>query len=353
MFLDEGPLRNAIFFEVPKGSTVSEVAEDLAREGAIASAAIFKLGAKLWHEGEGLKFGSYEIPARASMESILRAVTTAGSSSYRYRLRYRIKSEGANLTLFERIPETGESVPLVSFQVSEPAPDNFTKIANSGIPFDYLVAIPEGLTSWQVVGGLRQAPFLIGEIEHIPEEGSLAPATYQVMEGSTRKSLLEKMARSQTAILEEEWSKRAPNLPIESKEQALILASIIEKETGLASERDVVSSVFVNRLKIGMRLQTDPTVIYGLTEGRGNLRRGLRKSELERETPYNTYVFKGLPPTPISNPGRLAIRAALHPAATNFLYFVADGKGGHRFATNLQEHARNVREWRRIEGNRQ
>ena len=132
--------------------------------------------------------------------------------------------------------------------------------------------------------------------------------------------------------------------PLESQEQALILASIIEKETGLANEREIVSSVFVNRLKKGMRLQTDPTVIYGVTEGKGNLGRGLRQSELKRETPYNTYIIRGLPPTPISNPGRLAIRAALHPAETSFLYFVADGNGGHRFATNLREHTLNVQQ---------
>ena len=208
------------------------------------------------------------------------------------------------------------------------------------------------MTSWQVTGGLRLAPFLVGEIEKIPEEGSLAPDTYQVVAGMSRESLLDRMTSAQTAILEEEWSNRAPHLPIVSKEQALILASIIEKETGLANERDIVASVFVNRLNKGMRLQTDPTVIYGLTEGRGNLGRGLRRSELKKRTPFNTYLIDGLPPTPISNPGRLAIRAALHPADTSFLYFVADGNGGHRFATNFREHTENVRHWRKIEGER-
>ena len=342
----------AFFFEVPKGASLSDIAEDLAKEGAIASAAVFELGTKFWHGGDGLKFGSYEIPARASMDAIFRIITTAGPSSYRYRLNYRIEGDGATATLFDRIPGTEKAIPMVRFRADEPLPAEIRQIADSGKAIDYRVAIPEGLTSWQITGGLRLAHFLVGEIEKIPGEGSLAPDTYQVMEGMSRTGLLERMAGSQTAILEQEWSKRAPNLPIDSKQQALILASIIEKETGLANERDIVSSVFVNRLKKGMRLQTDPTVIYGLTEGRGNLGRGLRKSELEKKTPYNTYIIDGLPPTPISNPGLLSIRAALHPAETSFLYFVADGNGGHRFATNLREHTQNVRHWRKIEGER-
>ncbi len=150
----------------------------------------------------------------------------------------------------------------------------------------------------------------------------------------------------------EAWENRAEGLPLNSPEEALILASIVEKETGLAEERPQVASVFVNRLKQGMLLQTDPTVIYGVTEGRGNLGRGIRQSELKRETPYNTYVIKGLPPTPIANPGRAAIEAALNPDETEYLFFVADGTGGHAFAKTLREHNRNVAEWRKIEAER-
>ena len=353
MYRESGPLENAIFFDVPKGASVGGVAESLAKEGAIASKTIFQIVAKYLHDGGGLKYGSYEIPARASMESILWIITTAGPSSHRYRLSFRVESNGAAATFFGRIPGTDEAIPIVKFEAGEDLPEEFLNIADSGMQIDYRIVVPEGLTSWQIVSGLRLAHFLVGEIEDIPEEGSLAPDTYQVSKGSTRVLVLDRMAIAQSAILEEEWSSRAPNLPIDSKGQALILASIIEKETGLASERGIVSSVLVNRMNKGMRLQTDPTVIYGLTEGKGNLGRGLRQSELKSQTPYNTYVVNGLPPTPISNPGRLAIRAALQPADTNFLFFVADGDGGHRFATNFQEHNRNVQKWRDIERSRQ
>ena len=352
IYENEGPLENAIYFEVPKGSSIGEVAQALANKGAISSKAVFRLGAKYWHTGEGPKFGSYEIPAGASMAAILEIVTTAGPRVYRYRLSYRVGSDGASATLYDRIPDGGRDIQIVKFGARDPLPSEFLEVANSGVPIDFRVAVPEGLSSWQIAEGLRLAHFLSGEIEEVPPEGSLAPDTYQVEEGSSRTSLLEIMANSQTEILEEEWQSRAQNLPIESKEQALILASIIEKETGLADERSIVSSVFANRLKAGMRLQTDPAVIYGLTKGRGSLGRGLRVSELERETPYNTYKIKGLPPTPIANPGRLAIRAALQPADTNYLYFVADGKGGHRFATNYRDHRRYVRQWRESESNR-
>jgi UPF0755 protein len=157
------------------------------------------------------------------------------------------------------------------------------------------------------------------------------------------------MAEAQAAVLAEAWGKRADGLPLASPEEVLVLASIVEKETGVADERGRVASVFVNRLKRGIKLQSDPTVVYGITEGKGPLGRGLRRSELDRATPYNTYLIAGLPPTPIATPGRDAIMAVVNPEETDFLYFVADGTGGHVFAATLKQHNRNVAVWRRIE----
>jgi UPF0755 protein len=210
----------------------------------------------------------------------------------------------------------------------------------------------EGRTSWEVVQALMAEDELTGEIAGIPPEGSLAPAGYDFQKGDTRESLLARMREQQERILAEAWESRAPDLPIETPEELLILASIVEKETGVAEERAEVAAVFVNRLRLGMRLQTDPTVIYGITEGQGSLGRGIRASELAAATPYNTYVIQGLPPTPIANPGRAAIEAAANPAISEYLYFVADGTGGHAFATTLEEHNANVVQWRRIEAER-
>jgi UPF0755 protein len=183
----------------------------------------------------------------------------------------------------------------------------------------------------------------------VPLEGALATGSYEVEKGFDRKALIDEMQRDQATILAELWAKRADGLPYKSPEEAMIMASIIEKETGVASERGKVASVFVNRLAEGMRLQTDPTVIYGVTKGQGILGRGLRVSELKKETPWNTYVISGLPLTPICNPGREAIEAALHPDTTDYLYFVADGTGGHAFAGNLSDHNKNVAKYRALE----
>ncbi len=194
------------------------------------------------------------------------------------------------------------------------------------------VVVPEGWTSWQVVEALRAREDLTGEIAEVPPEGSLAPAGYDYQRGDTRQSLIDRMRLEQERILAEAWEGRDPDLPVSSPEELLILASIIERETGIAEERGEVAGVFVNRLRRGMRLQTDPTVIYGITRGEGSLGRGLRASELAAATPYNTYVIQGLPPGPIANPGRDAIEAAARPLETENLYFVADGTGGHAFA---------------------
>jgi UPF0755 protein len=211
------------------------------------------------------------------------------------------------------------------------------------------VTLAEGVTSWQVVEGLKRADFLEGPIEAMPAEGSLAPESYELERATTRINLIEKMQKRQSDILGELWAERAADLPINSPQEALVLASLIEKETGLADERGKVASVFVNRLQQGMKLQTDPAVIYGLTQGMGILGRGLRQSELERDTPYNTYVNAGLPPTPIANPGRVSISAALNPDQTPYIFFVADGSGGHAFGVTLSEHNANVATWRKLE----
>jgi UPF0755 protein len=214
------------------------------------------------------------------------------------------------------------------------------------------VIVPEGLTSWQVVELLNARDDLGGEIAEVPPEGALAPAGYDYQRGEQRQVLIDRMMARQEAILAEAWEGRAPDLPLASPEELLILASIVEKETGVAEERGVVAAVFVNRLRRGMRLQTDPTVIYGITGGRETLGRGLRASELAAATPYNTYVIPALPPTPIANPGRDAIFAAANPESSEYLYFVADGTGGHAFARTLEEHNANVAVWRRIEAER-
>ena len=214
------------------------------------------------------------------------------------------------------------------------------------------VTIPEGLTSGEAMTILGQAPGMTGEIKDTPAEGMILPETYRYEWGDTREAVLARMRASQAALLKELWDARAPNLPLDTPEQAVILASVVEKETGVAAERPRVAAVFVNRLRKRIRLQSDPTVIYGLAPATGALDRALTRADLEQATPYNTYVIDGLPPAPICNPGRAAIAAVLAPAASEDLYFVADGSGGHVFAATLDQHNRNVAAWRRLQ-NRQ
>lgn len=296
-FRAPGPLTETILVPVERGDNLAKVTDRLMEAGAIDNPSIFRVAARYTGKDNQLKFADYEIPAGASMEDVLAIVT-------------------------------------------------------SGKGFSFNVTIVEGWTSWQVVEKLKTVDSLTGEIENIPPEGTLAPNTYSYSRGATRASLLEQMTAAQAQILEEAWLVRDPETPLKTREEALILASIIEKETGLAEERPQVASVFVNRLNTGMQLQTDPTVIYGITGGQGTLGRGLRRSELNKETPYNTYVIPGLPPGPIANPGKAAIEAALNPAETDFIFFVADGTGGHAFAKTLSEHNSNVAKWRQIEAKR-
>jgi UPF0755 protein len=211
------------------------------------------------------------------------------------------------------------------------------------------ISIPEGLTTQQIVDRLRESDVLTGDIKDLPKEGELMPDTYKVARGDSRTGLIKKMKDDQKKFVEQIWSRRTSNLPIHSPYEMVTLASIVEKETGKADERTRVASVFMNRLTKHMRLQSDPTIVYGLVGGKGTLGRGITRSELEKPTPYNTYTIDGLPPGPIANPGRAALEAVANPSRTQDLYFVADGTGGHVFAESLDQHARNVQRWRLIE----
>jgi UPF0755 protein len=213
----------------------------------------------------------------------------------------------------------------------------------------HVLTIPEGVTSQQVVARLLAEKALDGRIEEIPREGSLLPETYKFTRGMTREQIIERMQQEHQQVLKEVWQHRAPDLPIKTPAELVTLASIVEKETGEPGERSRVAAVFINRLKRHMRLQSDPTIIYGLTGGKGSLGHPLTKSEIEQSTPYNTYVIEGLPPGPIANPGRASLDAVANPARTKELYFVADGTGGHVFSETYEQHMKNVAKLRSIE----
>lgn len=210
------------------------------------------------------------------------------------------------------------------------------------------ITFPEGLTSREIHELLKNNEFLNKEEFSIPSEGSILPETYTFSRGDSPKKIIKQSQKARDDVLEQIWNGRDENLPLNSKEQLLILASIVEKETGIGAERAEVASVFINRLRLGMLLQTDPTVIYAVTGGKEDLNRPLTRKDLMIDSPYNTYKYAGLPPTPICNPGKDAIFAAAHPANTSYLYFVASGKGGHNFAKSLDEHNDNVRKWRAL-----
>jgi len=286
---------------IDRGSGVSSIAAELDEAGAIRSATLFKIAAQLTGAAGELKAGEYSLESGASMASVLDKI------------------------------RRGEVV-------------------------RHFVTVPEGVTSARAAAILNASPVLKGAVE-VPPEGSLLPETYQVERGETRAAVLARMQEAQDALMAELWPARRPGLPFDTPEEAIILASIVEKETGVASERPRVAAVFVNRLREGMRLESDPTIIYGLTGGEPLLdaqgrRRGLRRSELERPNRYSTYQISGLPPTPIANPGRDSIRAVLNPPDSDELFFVADGTGGHVFASSFAEHLRNVARWRQVEAAR-
>ncbi len=291
-----GPAAETVQIAVAKGARMADVAVELEEKGAITRAFMFRLAARYSGKDRQLKFGEYEIPAKASIEEILDLLSTGGNVRH-------------------------------------------------------FVTIPEGLSVAMAIDRLMAEEKLTGDLAELPPEGSLFPDTWDFQRGEKREDVIKRMQAKMERVLEDAWVNRDPNTPLKSKEELLVLASIIEKETR-PNEHGRVASVFINRLNLGMKLQTDPTVIYGITKGKAPLGRGLRRSELKRETPYNTYVINGLPPTPISIPSEASIRAAAKPESTEFLYFVADGTGGHAFASTLDEHNRNVAVWRRIERER-
>jgi UPF0755 protein len=213
----------------------------------------------------------------------------------------------------------------------------------------HAVTIPEGLTSEQILSRLTDNDIFAGTVREIPREGTLLPETYKFPRGTTREQVIQRMQQTQKRVLAEIWERRNPDLPVKSPEQLVTLASIIEKETSKADERSRVAAVFVNRLRLKMKLQSDPTIIYGLVGGKGTLGRPIKRSEIQQPSPYNTYVVDGLPPGPIANPGRASLEAAANPARTRDLFFVADGSGGHSFTETYDQHQKNVVKLRAIE----
>ncbi|WP_170338572.1 endolytic transglycosylase MltG [Ruegeria arenilitoris] len=348
----EGPLDTAICLRVKGGSNMNKVSRDLEDQGAISSATIFRMAADYTDKSQQLKAGSFLIPEGASMAEIIDEVTRSGASTCGTEVEYRIGVTRTQTRVRELDPATLNFVEVASFVVGEDEVPEVYQEKRNQADTRYRVSLAEGVTSWQVVEGLKAVDALTGEVSEIPPEGMLAPDSYEISPGDERTALLQKMQDRQQERIARVWETRQDGLPLSSPEEMLILASIIEKETGIPEERGQVASVFVNRLKQGMKLQTDPTVIYGVTKGQGTLGRGLRRSELRRNTPWNTYLIDGLPPTPIANPGLASLQAAVAPDETDFVFFVADGTGGHAFAKTLQEHNRNVAKWREIEAER-
>ena len=347
-----GPLDRAICLQVERGSNMRAVSENLGEMGAISSPSIFRIGADYGDKTGLLKAGSFLVPESASMEEIVDIVTRGGRNTCGTEVVYRIGVTRTQIQVRELDPATGAYVELAQFNPAEDdSPAAYTEVREAA-DTQYRIALAEGVTSWTIVQALNGLDLIEADVEAIPPEGSLAPDSYAFGPGDKASDLIAQMTTAQARILANAWAERADNLPYATPEEALIMASIVEKETGLAEERRQVASVFVNRLNQGMKLQTDPTVIYGITQGEGVLGRGLRQSELRAETPWNTYVIPALPPTPIANPGRASIEAALNPDDTPFIFFVADGTGGHAFATNLDDHNRNVAVWREIEAQR-
>ncbi|MGB3809780.1 MAG: endolytic transglycosylase MltG [Parvibaculum sp.] len=289
-----GSLAEPTIVWLQPGIGLTAITDRLHAAGAIDDPLIFRTAVRLTGAAGSLKAGEYEIAAYASMADIVRVLREGKSIVHR-------------------------------------------------------ITIPEGLTSQQAMEIVKADPVLTGDMPLLPPEGALLPETYNFLRGTTRVGIVSRMQKSATALMTELWPKRAAGLPFSTPNEALILASIVEKETGLAAERPRVAAVFVNRLRLPMRLQSDPTIVYGITRGAGPLGRPIRRSEIYRPTPYNTYQIDGLPPTPICNPGRASIEAVLNPPATDDLYFVADGTGGHAFAPSLAGHQRNVGNWRKIE----
>lgn len=289
-----GPLTEETIVLIPRGAGVESIGSRLFEAGVIEHPYLFYFGSKLRDASRGLKAGEYAFASGISIDGVLEQM-------------------GQGRTLVRR------------------------------------VTVPEGLTSTQIVALLAAEDKLTGDIADIPPEGTLLPETYHYSYGDNRAAILERMRHSMTVAVNELWEKRAEGLPFKTPQEAVILASIVEKETGVAAERAKVAGVFVNRLESGMRLQSDPTVIYALTEGKRDLGRSLTRADWRFESDYNTYVTAALPPGPIANPGRASLQATLQPESHKYIYFVADGSGGHAFATSLADHNRNVAKWRAVQ----
>ncbi len=298
MFMTYGPAAKAgdsTVVVLRQGAGLAEISNTLERAGTIRSATLFQVIAKFSGAARKLRAGEYEIPTRASMSAVLDQL-------------------------------------------------------RDGKVVRHFVTIPEGVTSERVVEILMANDVLTGSVP-APPEGTVLPETYEIQRGEDRARVLQRMMDARDRLLATLWAKRKDGLPFSTPDEAVILASIVEKETGVASERPRVAAVFINRLRQGIRLESDPTIIYGLNGGKP-LGRGLRVSELAQPNAYNTYQIDGLPPGPIANPGRAALAAVLDPPDTNEIFFVADGTGGHAFAATLAEHNQNVLRWRAIEAQR-
>lgn len=291
-----GPAPAPTTVVIPRGTGSQAIAEQLRQAGVISSAWLFLLETRILAK-QGLQAGEYAFPAQASL--------------------------GAVIDMMRR-----------------------------GQVVVHKLTFAEGLSVAQILAELRQAEGLTGRISQVPDEGSLFPQTYFYALGDNPDSLVNRMTKAMNEVLDELWAKRKPGLPIQNKIEALTLASIVERETAIAAERPHVAAVFLNRLKQHMRLQSDPTVIYALSNGQGVLDRGLTHDDLAVKSPFNTYVVDGLPVGPICNPGRASLAAALNPAVSDDLYFVADGGGGHVFARSLAEHNKNVAKWRKLQNNK-
>ena len=288
----DGPLAVETNFEVKKDESLISVSKRLKNFGIIGSEIVFLAHIKVTNVEKKIRFGEYLISKNISIVDL------------------------ANL---------------------------FT----SGMQINHAVTIPEGWTSWEIFNFLNSNEILSGKLTSVPKEGSLAPDTYFVTKGEDKSNVINRMKKRQETILREVWQNRKSNLPLNSPREVLILASIIEKETSKNEERELIASVLVNRINRGMRLQVDPTVIYGITKGMSKLERNLSSSDLKQPTKYNTYMLPKLPQGPICNPGIASIKAAANPKNSEFLYFVADGEGGHLFSEDLSTHINNVRVWKK------
>ena len=290
-FVAEGPLNEQKEILIESGESLRKIAHRLQYEGIVTSPTVFELGVRAMGHGMDIKAGEYSIPRHASMKMVAHILT-------------------------------------------------------SGQTYIRRLVIPEGLTSSQVLTIMEGMKGLMGQVVQIPKNGALLPDTYHYSYGDTKESIIQRMKNAMNTTLDELWAGRDTSISLKTPKEALVMASIVEKETSIDRERSHIASVFYNRMKKGIRLQSDPTVIYAVTNGQVDQKKRVLYEDLKFKSPYNTYVIYGLPPQPIANPGRASLYAVLHPMKTDDLYFVADGKGGHVFSKTYSEHQVNVKNWR-------